>query len=117
MIISAELLGIQLVEAERWIRKTDHESNQGAHKRAWLHSWRRHFPFADCAFAEASNYGDKVAVAVQVSINFLRPTVEGDTLTAEATRISDGKTFGVYSITVRKEEKTIALFNGLAYKQ
>jgi acyl-CoA thioesterase len=75
------------------------------------------FSFADCAFAEASNYGDKVAVAVQVSINFLRPTVEGDTLTAEATRISDGKTFGVYSITVRKEEKTIAVFNGLAYKQ
>ena len=75
------------------------------------------FSFADCAFAEASNYGDKVAVAVQVSINFLRPTVKGDTLTAEAVRISDGKTFGVYSITVRKEEKTVAVFNGLAYKQ
>ncbi len=75
------------------------------------------FSFADCAFAEASNFGDKVAVAVQVSINFLRPTVEGDVLTAEATRISDGKTFGVYSISVRKEDKTVALFNGLAYKQ
>ena len=75
------------------------------------------FSFADCAFAEASNHGDKVAVAVQVSINFLRPTVEGDVLTAEATRISDGKTFGVYSITIRKEEKMIAVFSGLAYKQ
>ena len=75
------------------------------------------FSFADCAFAEASNFGDNVAVAVQVSINFLRPTVEGDVLMAEAKRISDGKTFGVYSITVRKEEKTIAIFNGLAYKQ
>jgi acyl-CoA thioesterase len=75
------------------------------------------FSFADCAFAEASNFGDKVAVAVQVSINFLRPSGEGDVLTAEATRISDGKTFGVYSITVRKEEKTIAVFNGLAYRQ
>ena len=75
------------------------------------------FSFADCAFAEASNYGTNVAVAVQVSINFLRPTIEGDELTAEATRISDGKTFGVYSITVRKGEKTVAIFNGLAYKQ
>ena len=75
------------------------------------------FSFADCAFAEASNFGDEVAVAVQVSINFLRPTAEGDILTAEAIRISDGKTFGVYSITVRKGEKTIAIFNGLAYKQ
>ncbi len=72
---------------------------------------------ADCAFAEASNFGERVAVAVQVSINFLRPTTEGDVLTAEAVRVSDGKTFGVYSITVRKEDKTVALFNGLAYKQ
>jgi acyl-CoA thioesterase len=75
------------------------------------------FSFADCAFAEASNYGDKVAVAVQVSINYLRPTVEGDVLTVEANRISDGKTFGLYNIVVRKEEKIVAVFTGLACKQ
>ena len=70
---------------------------------------------ADCAFAEAANSGDKVAVAVQVSINFLKPTAEGDTLTAEAVRVSEGKTFGLYNITVRKEDKTVAVFSGLAY--
>jgi acyl-CoA thioesterase len=75
------------------------------------------FSLADCAFAHCSNYGDRIAVAVQVSINFLRPTVEGDMLTAEAVRVSDGKTFGVYAITVKKDEKVVALFNGLAYKQ
>jgi acyl-CoA thioesterase len=75
------------------------------------------FSFADCAFAEASNFGDKVAVAVQVNINFLRPTKEGDMLTAEATRVSEGKTFGLYNITVRKEEKIVAVFSGLACKQ
>jgi acyl-CoA thioesterase len=75
------------------------------------------FSFADCAFAEASNFGDQVAVAVQVSINFLRPTKEGDVLTAEAIRVSEGKTFGLYNITVRKEEKIVAVFSGLACKQ
>ncbi|MCX8151062.1 MAG: hotdog fold thioesterase [Candidatus Bathyarchaeota archaeon] len=75
------------------------------------------FSLADCAFAEAANSGDKVAVAVQVSINFLKPTKEGDILTAEAVRLSEGKTFGLYQITVRKEEKTVAIFTGLAYKQ
>lgn len=75
------------------------------------------FSFADCAFAEASNFGDNVAMAVQVSINFLRPTKEGDILTAEANRVSEGKTFGLYQITVHKEDKPIALFSGLAYKQ
>jgi acyl-CoA thioesterase len=75
------------------------------------------FSFADCAFAEASNFGDKVAVAVQVSINFLRPTKEGDLLTAEAVKVSEGKTFGLYNINVYKEEKTVAVFSGLVCKQ
>ena len=75
------------------------------------------FSLADCAFAEASNYGDKVAVAVQVSINFLRPTSEGDILVAEAVRISESKTLGLYTITVKKEEKIVSVFQGLAYRQ
>jgi acyl-CoA thioesterase len=75
------------------------------------------FALADCAFADASNFGDNVAVAAQVSINYLRPTKEGDVLTAEAVRVSDGKTLSVYAVTVRKDDKPVALFNGLAYKQ
>ncbi len=74
------------------------------------------FALADCAFAEAVNFGDKRAVAVQVSINFIRPSSEGDVLTAEATTVSEGKTFALCSITIRKENKTVALFSGLAYK-
>jgi acyl-CoA thioesterase len=75
------------------------------------------FSLADYAFAQACNFGDNVAVAVQVSINFLKPSVEGDVLTAEASRISDGKTMGLYQVTVRKENKTVALFTGLAFKK
>jgi acyl-CoA thioesterase len=74
------------------------------------------FALADCAFAEAVNFGDKRAVAVQVSINFLRPSSEGDVLTAEATKVSEGKTFALFNITVSKENKLVALFSGLAYK-
>jgi acyl-CoA thioesterase len=74
------------------------------------------FTLADCAFAEAVNFGDKVAVAVQVSINFLRPSSEGDVLIAEASKVSEGKTFTLYNITVSKEDKLVALFSGLAYK-
>jgi len=62
------------------------------------------------------NFGDKKAVAVQVSINYLRPSSEGDVLTAEAVTVSEGKTFVLCNITVRKENKTVALFSGLAYK-
>ena len=75
------------------------------------------FSLADYAFAHACNFGDNVAVALQVSINFLKPSVEGDLLTAEAVRVSDGKTTGVYQVTVRKEDKPVALFTGLAFKK
>jgi len=74
------------------------------------------FALADCAFAEAVNYGDKRAVAVQVNINFIKPSSEGDVLTAEATTISEGRTFALYKVTVRKGDKEVALFSGLAYK-
>ena len=75
------------------------------------------FSLADYAFAQACNFGDNVAVAIQVSINFLKPSVEGDILTAEATRVSDGKTMGLYQVTVRKDDKPIAFFTGLAFKK
>jgi acyl-CoA thioesterase len=74
------------------------------------------FALADCAFAEAVNYGDKRAVAVQVNINFIKPSSEGDVLTAEATTISEGRTFALCKVTVRKRDKEVALFSGLAYK-
>ena len=75
------------------------------------------FTLADCAFAEAANFGEKVALAVQVDISYLKPSFEGDVLTAEAVRISEGRTFGLYHVKVLKENKLIALFSGLAYKK
>ena len=74
------------------------------------------FALADCAFAEAVNFGNRKAVAVQVSINYLKPSSEGDVLIAEAVTVSEGKTFILCNITIRKKNKTVALFSGLAYK-
>ncbi len=112
-----KLLGIKTVEVkDGYAKMTMKVTSKHTNALGFTHGGVI-FSFADCAFAEASNYGTNVAMAVQVSINFLRPTVEGDELTAEATRISNGKTFSVYSITVHKGEKLVAIFNGLAYKQ
>ncbi len=75
------------------------------------------FTLADCAFAEAANFGERVAVAIQADINFLRPSMEGDVLTAEAVRISEGKKLGLYHVTVRKEDKIVAVFSGRVYRK
>lgn len=74
------------------------------------------FALADCAFAEAVNFGEKQAVAVQVSINFLKPSLAGDILTAEAIQISEGKNFSLCDVKVSKEKRLVASFSGLAYK-
>jgi acyl-CoA thioesterase len=112
-----EFLGIQLVEVKDGYAKMAMTiTKEHTNALGFTHGGAI-FSFADCAFAEASNFGDKVAVAVQVSINFLRPTKEGDLLTCEAMRVSEGKTFGLYNITVRKEDKIVAVFSGLVCKQ
>ena len=111
-----ESLGIQLLEVRDGYSKMslkiskEHTNFVGFTHGAVL------FALADCAFAEAVNFGNKQAVAVQVSINYLRPTSEGDSLIAEATTVSDGKTLALCSVVIKKEEKNVAFFSGLAYK-
>jgi acyl-CoA thioesterase len=111
-----ELLGIKILETNDGYAKM---SMQITKKHTNAHGFTHGgviFSLADCAFSEAVNFGDRQAVAVQVSINYLRPTVEGDILVTEANTVSDGKTLALCSVVVRKEGKDVALFSGLAYK-
>jgi len=111
-----ELLGIKILDVKDGYSKMsleitkEHTNFLGATHGGVI------FALADCAFAEAVNFGDKRAVAVQVSINFLRPSSAGDVLTAEAIKVSEGKTFALFNITISKGDKTVAFFSGLAYK-
>jgi acyl-CoA thioesterase len=111
-----DLLGVKVLEAKDGYSKMSLKiSREHTNFVGFAHGGVL-FALADCAFAEAVNFGDKKAVAVQVSINYLRPSSEGDVLTAEAVTVSEGKTFVLCKITVRKESKTVAFFSGLAYK-
>jgi acyl-CoA thioesterase len=111
-----ELLGIKIVEVKENYAKMSMKVTKAHTNFLGATHGGAIFTLADCAFAEAVNFGDTRAVAVQVSINFLKPSSEGDVLTAEASKVSEGKTFALYNITVSKEDKLVALFSGLAYK-
>ncbi|MCW4010300.1 MAG: hotdog fold thioesterase [Candidatus Bathyarchaeota archaeon] len=109
-----EHLGIECIEVkEGYAKMVMKVTKQHTNSLGFTHGGAI-FSLADCAFAEAANFGDATAVAVQVNINFFRPTKEGDLLTAEANLVSEGKTFGLYNITVCKEEKIVAFFSGLS---
>jgi acyl-CoA thioesterase len=113
----AAALGIQLVEVRDGYAKVSMKVEKNHTNALGFTHGGAIFSLADYAFAQACNYGDNVAVAVQVSINYLKPSVEGDVLTAEAVRVSDGKTTGLYHVTVKNGEKTVAFFSGLAFKK
>jgi len=71
------------------------------------------FALADTAFAFACNAYDDLTVAASANIEFLRPAVLGDELTATATEDYRGRRSGYYSVEVRNQRgELIALFRG-----
>lgn len=73
---------------------------------------------ADVAFAIACNTYDKVAVGLNMSINFLKATSEGSLLTATATEDNLTNRTGLYRIVVQDESGDIvAVAQGLSYRK
>lgn len=75
------------------------------------------FSLADSAFAFACNNRNILSVALDTSINFIKPVHVGDVLTAEAKELHNGKSTGLYHITVSNQKnQEVALFKGLCYR-
>jgi acyl-CoA thioesterase len=75
------------------------------------------FTLADFAFAAASNAHGKVAVAINVSITYMKAVSSG-TLRAEAREISTNPKLGSYTVNITDEHNTlIAVFHGLVYRK
>lgn len=71
------------------------------------------FAMADTAFAIACNETDAVTVASGADITFLKPTREGDVLTAHARRVALSGRSGIYDITVTNQAgEAVAEFRG-----
>lgn len=71
------------------------------------------FALADTAFAFACNGHGETAVAASAQVEFLRPAVAGDTLTATAREDHRGRRSGYYSVEVRNQrDELVALFRG-----
>jgi len=75
------------------------------------------FSLADSAFAFACNNRNNLSVALDTSINFMKPAHVGDVLTAEAKEIHNGKSTGLYQIFVKNQnDHLIALFKGTCFR-
>jgi len=75
------------------------------------------FSLADSSFAFACNSRNNLSVALDTSINFLKPVHVGDILIAEAKEMHNGKSTGLYQITITNQNNHIvALFKGTCFR-
>jgi len=70
------------------------------------------FMLADTAFACACNSEGPVTVAADADITFIAPAREGDVLTATAAERARYGRSGIYDVTVRRGDETVAEFRG-----
>ena len=77
------------------------------------------FAIGDIAFAAASNSHGQKAVALNVGINFLKATISGDRLVAEAKEKTASGPIAFYDITIRDEQTgdIVAKSQDLVYRK
>lgn len=75
------------------------------------------FSLADSAFAFACNNRNVLSVALDTSINFIKPVHFGDELVAEAKELHNGSSTGLYQIHITNQKNhMVAVFKGLCYR-
>lgn len=75
------------------------------------------FSLGDSAFAFACNNRNNLSLALDTSINFLKPVYINDVLIAEATEIHNGKSTGLYQIKItNQKDQTVAIFKGTCFR-
>lgn len=75
------------------------------------------FSLGDSAFAFACNNRNNLSVALDTAINFTKPVHIGDELTAEAKEIHNGKSTGLYHISITNQRNHIvAFFKGTCFR-
>ncbi len=75
------------------------------------------FSLSDSAFAFACNNRNNLSVALDTSINFTKPIHVGDKLVAEATELHNGRSTGLYHITIKNQhDQVVALFKGTCFR-
>ena len=74
------------------------------------------YSLADSALAFASNSHGRQSVSIDTNINHIETLREGDVITATATENALKNKFGFYTIEIKKQEKTVALFKGTVYR-
>jgi len=113
----AKLIGIEIIDIQPGYAKTSLIVNPDLVNSLGMTHGATVFAMVDMALAAASNAQGKVAIALSVTINFMKATYTGDRLVATATEETLTNRTGVYRIVVETEKgEKVAVATGTAYR-
>jgi acyl-CoA thioesterase len=114
----ARYLGIELIDLQKGRAVTSLKINEHHLNGIGIAHGAAVFALADYAFAAASNSHGITAVALNVTISYVKAVQMGALLKATAEEITANAKIATYSITVTDETNVIvATFQGLAYRK
>jgi len=113
----SQWLGIEIIEVKEGYSKTKMTIRKEMMNGLGIVHGGIAFSLADSTFAFACNNRNNLSVALDTSINFLKPVHIADVLIAEAKEIHNGKSTGLYQITIRNQnDHVVALFKGTCFR-
>ena len=113
----SQWLGIQVLEANGGYSKIKMQVREEMINGFGIVHGGIAFSLADSAFAFACNSRNNLSLALDTSINFLKPVNVGDVIIAEAKEIHNGRSTGLYQITITNQDQlTVAVFKGTCFR-
>jgi acyl-CoA thioesterase len=74
------------------------------------------FSLLDVAFGSAANSYGTIAVAININVSYIKPSLNGNVLTAEANEVSRSNRISNFSIIVKNEKgEILAVSQAVAY--
>jgi len=114
----AETIGVRLIEVSAGYAKAEMTLEDKHLNGLDMAHGGAIFTVADLAFAAACNSHGIDAVAVSISISYLKAATAGQRLTAEAREISVSRKLGTYLMTVYNDQgDTVASMQGVAFRK
>lgn len=113
----SQWLGIELLKVEPGYAKTQMTVRKEMMNGLGVVHGGVAFSLADSTFAFACNNRNQLSLALDTSINFLKPVFPGDQLIAEAKEIHNGRSTGLYQVNIHNQNgHQVALFKGTCFR-
>ncbi|GMV78185.1 MAG: hypothetical protein AMXMBFR79_13160 [Chitinophagaceae bacterium] len=113
----SQWLGIQVIEVQEGYSKIQMTVRKEMVNGFGITHGGIAFSLADSAFAFACNNRNNLSVALDTAINFTKPVHINDVLIAEAKELHNGKSTGLYHITITNQNNhVVALFKGTCFR-